>query len=38
MDLPGQCPKCKTVLESRHLADNQRLIWWCPMHPKVTSD
>ncbi len=37
MDLPGQCPKCKTVLESRRLADDQRLIWWCPMHPNVTS-
>jgi Cu(I)/Ag(I) efflux system membrane fusion protein len=38
MDQPGDCPKCKTDLERRRLGDHQRLIWWCPMHPKVTSD
>jgi Cu(I)/Ag(I) efflux system membrane fusion protein len=38
MDQPGDCPKCKTELERRPLGNDQRLIWWCPMHPKVTSD
>jgi Cu(I)/Ag(I) efflux system membrane fusion protein len=35
---PGRCPLDQRELESRQLADNQRLGWWCPMHPKVTAD
>jgi Cu(I)/Ag(I) efflux system membrane fusion protein len=37
MDKPGECPKCEQELASRPLNDDQRLIWWCPMHPTVTS-
>lgn len=35
---PGKCPLGKNELERRPLAENQRVDWWCPMHPKVTSD
>jgi hypothetical protein len=35
---PGNCPLGKNALESRQLADNQRVDWWCPMHPRVTSE
>ncbi len=37
MDQPAACPKCKAELERRPLNEDERLIWWCPMHPKVTS-
>jgi hypothetical protein len=33
---PGRCPADNKELEARPLADNQRLRWWCPMHPAVT--
>ena len=33
----GPCPvDGKNDLERRPLLDNQRLGWWCPMHPEVT--
>jgi hypothetical protein len=35
---PGKCPLGKNELDRRPLAENQRVDWWCPMHPKVTSD
>jgi Cu(I)/Ag(I) efflux system membrane fusion protein len=35
---PGRCPRDQKELEPRLLAANQRLGWWCPMHPKVTAD
>jgi Cu(I)/Ag(I) efflux system membrane fusion protein len=35
---PGRCPLDQKELEPRLLAANQRLGWWCPMHPKVTAD
>ncbi len=35
---PGQCPLGKNELERRALADNQRMQWWCPMHPKVVGE
>ncbi len=35
---PGPCPRGKNELERRELADNQRVRWWCPMHPAVTAD
>ncbi len=38
MDQPADCPKCKAELERRPLNDDQRLIWWCPMHPNVRSN
>jgi hypothetical protein len=37
-DQPGRCPLDQNELVSRPLADNQRLGWWCPMHPRVTAD
>ncbi len=35
---PGTCPKDRTELMGRPLRDNQRVRWWCPMHPEVTSE
>jgi hypothetical protein len=35
---PGRCPIDGNALEAFPLADNQRLRWWCPMHPAVTAD
>jgi hypothetical protein len=35
---PGRCPLDQKELQARPLAANQRLGWWCPMHPKVTAD
>lgn len=36
---PGKCPiDGKDGLEPRPLLANQRLGWWCPMHPGVTAD
>jgi hypothetical protein len=35
---PGRCPHDQKELEPRPLAANQCLGWWCPMHPRVTSD
>lgn len=34
----GICPEDDNKLVPRRLAENQRLQWWCPMHPKVTAD
>jgi hypothetical protein len=34
---PGRCPKDQNELERKSLAGNQRLRWWCPMHPEVTA-
>jgi hypothetical protein len=33
----GSCPNDGNRLMRRPLAADQRLKWWCPMHPKVTS-
>jgi hypothetical protein len=35
---PGRCPKDGAPLDRLVLARNQRLSWWCPMHPKVVAD
>jgi multidrug efflux pump subunit AcrA (membrane-fusion protein) len=35
---PGRCPLDQKALEARPLAANQRLGWWCPMHPHVTAE
>jgi membrane fusion protein, copper/silver efflux system len=35
---PGDCPFGKNRLELRALAENERVQWWCPMHPNVVSD
>ena len=32
---PGRCPIDKSELVRVDLADNQRLDYWCPMHPEV---
>jgi hypothetical protein len=35
----GRCPvDGKAELEPQPLLDNQRVGWWCPMHPAVTAD
>jgi membrane fusion protein, copper/silver efflux system len=35
----GKCPiDPKDTLEPRRLQANQRLGWWCPMHPRVQAD
>lgn len=34
----GSCPKDGNALMKQPLAADQRLRWWCPMHPKVTSE
>ena len=33
----GRCPRDQTELMARPLADNQRVQWWCPMHPTVVA-
>ena len=35
---PGRCSKDNIILERVDLNANQRIDWWCPMHPKVTAD
>lgn len=37
-DSPGRCPRDQSELMARSLRPNQRVRWWCPMHPSVTSD
>jgi membrane fusion protein, copper/silver efflux system len=38
-DAPGKCPiDGKAALEPTPLLNNQRLGWWCPMHPKVVAE
>jgi hypothetical protein len=34
----GKCPRDGLALVERPLADNERLRWWCPMHPQVTAN
>jgi hypothetical protein len=34
----GRCAIDQNELERESLSDNQRLRWWCPMHPELTSD
>ncbi len=34
----GHCPKDAKPLERIALAANQRVGWWCPMHPRVVAD
>jgi len=34
----GPCPEDGKPLDRSDLARNQRLQWWCPMHPKVVAD
>lgn len=34
---PGRCPKDRNSLVPIRLADNQRVGWWCPMHPEVVA-
>lgn len=36
---PGKCPvDGKESLQPSALRDNQRISWWCPMHPKIQAD
>jgi hypothetical protein len=35
---PGRCPRDKAPLDRLVLASNQRLSWWCPMHPERVAD
>jgi membrane fusion protein, copper/silver efflux system len=34
----GRCPRDQKPLERVDLARNQRIGWWCPMHPHVVAD
>lgn len=34
----GSCPEDGNALMERASAKDQRVRWWCPMHPKVTSE
>ncbi len=34
----GKCPRDGLELEELPLLDNQRLRWWCSMHPEATAD
>jgi Cu(I)/Ag(I) efflux system membrane fusion protein len=34
----GKCPLGKHDLERRQLTEDQRVDWWCPMHPQIKSD
>lgn len=34
---PGKCPRDELDLAPKPLADNQRVAFWCPMHPSVTA-
>jgi membrane fusion protein, copper/silver efflux system len=35
---PGRCAIDRNVLELQKLAANQRVGWWCPMHPSVIAE
>jgi hypothetical protein len=35
---PGRCPRDNASLDRLRLARNQRLAWWCPMHPERVAD
>ncbi len=35
---PGPCPLDRKEREPRVLGELERVRWWCPMHPDVTSD
>jgi membrane fusion protein, copper/silver efflux system len=37
-EAPGRCPIDQNERAPSPLADNQRLRWWCPMHPEVASE
>lgn len=37
-DKAGTCPQDQVPLMAQRLQDNQRVRWWCPMHPEVTAD
>lgn len=32
------CPKCQRETEPKLLTQDEKLIWWCPMHPEVVAD
>ncbi len=34
----AKCPKDGNTLEREPLGSDQRIDWWCPMHPKVTAE
>jgi membrane fusion protein, copper/silver efflux system len=34
----GRCPIDQNSLEKRPLLTNQRIFWWCPMHPRVEAN
>ncbi|WP_165066427.1 heavy metal-binding domain-containing protein [Paludisphaera rhizosphaerae] len=37
-DAPGRCPRDGSDLMERPLREDQRVRWWCPMHPETTAD
>jgi hypothetical protein len=36
-EAPGRCPRDQITLVPIRLTDNQRVGWWCPMHPEVVA-
>jgi hypothetical protein len=37
-DAAGNCPRDGLALMAHPLRNDQRVRWWCPMHPAVTAD
>jgi hypothetical protein len=37
-DAAGLCPHDDLALMARPIRDDQRIRWWCPMHPDVTAE
>jgi hypothetical protein len=37
-DAAGRCPRDGLELMAHPLRDDQRVRWWCPMHPSVVAD
>ncbi len=37
-DVAGSCPRDGLELMAHALREDQRVRWWCPMHPAVTAD
>ncbi len=37
-DAAGSCPRDGLAFMAQPLRDDQRVRWWCPMHPAVTAD
>ncbi len=38
LERAGRCPRDQSTLMAVALRDDQRVRWWCPMHPEVTAE